>query len=117
MTFAKVASVMYFVNEPRTAASWYAKHLFGGISLQEEAGFSCVQVGGVEVGFHPAEDGKNPPGGGSVVYWRVENFLSTREALLAAGCEPWRGPLRLTPTRIICQLRDPFRNIIGLESS
>jgi len=117
MIFAKIASVMYFVDEPYAAGSWYAKHLFGGIWLQEEAGFFWLEVGGVEVGFHPTDDAKNPPGGGAVVYWRVENLTGTREALLAAGSEPWRGPLRLSPTRIICQLRDPFRNIIGLEGS
>ena len=117
MTFARVASVMYFVDEPPTAGAWYAKHLFGGISLREDAGFVWLEVGGVEVGFHPKDEAKNPPGGGAVVYWWVENFVRTREVLLAAGCAAWRGPLRLTQTRVICQLRDPFGNIMGLEGS
>jgi hypothetical protein len=37
--------------------------------------------------------------------------------MLRAGCESWRGPLRLSPERRICQLRDPFGNIFGLDGA
>jgi len=105
---------MYFVNDPQAAASWYAEHLFSGVSVQEESGFFWFETGTIEVGFHPS-DQKNPAGGGAVVYWRVENFGRSRDAMLQGGCESWRGPLVISPTRVICQLRDPFGNIIGLE--
>jgi predicted enzyme related to lactoylglutathione lyase len=108
---------MYFVDDPQVAASWYAKHLFNDVRVQQESGFFWFEAGTIEVGFHPSNDEKNPAGGGSVVYWRVENFDRSRDALLRAGCESWRGPLGLSPERRICQLRDPFGNIFGLEGA
>ena len=115
MADLKAVSVMYFVDDPQAAAFWYAKHLFNDVRIQEESGFFWFETGTVEVGFHPSDE-KNPAGGGAVVYWQVEALDRSRDALLRAGCEPWRGPLRLSPERVICQLRDPFGNIIGLEA-
>ena len=108
---------MYFVDEPQAAASWYAMHLFSDVPVQEKSGFFWLETGTMEVGFHPSNDEKNPAGGGSVVYWRVENFDRIRDAMLQAGCKPWRGPLRLSSERQICQLRDPFGKVLGLEGA
>jgi hypothetical protein len=107
-------SVVYFVKDPQAAAFWYAKHLFGDAPVQEESGFFWLDAGSIEVGFHPS-DQKNPAGGGAVVYWQVENFSSSRDLMLQSGCESWRGPLAISPKRVICQLRDPFGNIFGLD--
>ena len=116
MTAARAVSVVYFVKDPQAAASWYATHLFSGVSVHQESGFCWLDSGTIEVGFHPSDE-KNPAGGGAVVYWQVENFDESRDAMLRAGCEPWRGPLVISQKRVICQLRDPFRNIIGLEGA
>jgi hypothetical protein len=113
---AKAVSVMYFVNDPRAAASWYATHLFNDAPVQEDSGFFWLDTGIIEVGFHPS-DQKNPAGGGTVVYWQVENFGRSRDAMLRGGCEAWRGPLVISQKRVICQLRDPFGNIVGLEGT
>jgi len=114
---ARAVSVMYFVNDPLAAASWYAKHLFSDVLVQAGSGFFWLDTGIIEVGFHPSDDEKNPAGGGAVVYWKVEHFGRSRDAMLQAGCESWRGPLVISPQRVICQLRDPFGNIIGLEGA
>jgi predicted enzyme related to lactoylglutathione lyase len=114
---AKAVSVMYFVDDPKAAAAWYAAHLFRDVLIQEEAGFVWFDTGAIEVGFHPSHDEKNLPGGGSVVYWQVENFGPTLKAMLQDGCKSWRGPLQISPSRTICQVRDPFGNIIGLEGT
>ncbi len=71
---------------------------------------------GVELGFHPVDDERNPRGGGSpVVYWGVEDLDQVRERLLAAGCAHHRGPLTIEPGRRIAQLRDPFGTVVGIE--
>jgi predicted enzyme related to lactoylglutathione lyase len=116
VTAAKAVSVMYFVKDPRAAASWYATQLFNDAQVQEESGFCWLDTGPIEVGFHPSSQ-KNPAGGGAVVYWKVENFDRSRDAMLRGGCEAWRGPLLISSKRLICQLRDPFGNIIGLEGA
>jgi hypothetical protein len=107
-------SVVYFVRDPQAASVWYAKHLFSDAPIQEESGSFWLDAEGIEVGFHPSDE-KNSAGGGVVVYWKVKNFRQTRDAMLRDGCEAWRGPLVISENRVICQLRDSFGNIVGLE--
>lgn len=108
-----VRAVMAFVDEPELAARWWSELL--GLEHEVEDGFAWVDVEGVELGFHPADDERNPRGASPVVYWRVDDLDAARARLLAAGCEHWRGPLEVGPARRICQLRDPFGTIVGLD--
>jgi uncharacterized glyoxalase superfamily protein PhnB len=113
-----VRAVMIFAEDPRAAATWYAAALGGGelTVLPGPAGeFVLFMLGELEVGFHPADPQKNPPGGSPVVYWAVSSLSQARCALLAAGASPHRGPLVVDSGRSICQLRDPFGGIFGLD--
>ncbi|HEX2073361.1 MAG TPA: hypothetical protein VHF92_06215 [Geodermatophilus sp.] len=71
--------------------------------------------GGVELAFHPPDDERNPRGGSPVVYWSVPDLDAARGMLLTAGAVPHRGPLEIARGRQICQLKDPFGLIIGLD--
>ncbi|WP_245205794.1 VOC family protein [Kitasatospora sp. RG8] len=77
--------------------------------------YAWVERGGVELGFHPADDERNPRGGSPIVYWSVDDVDQVRERLLAAGCSHHRGPLRIEPGRRIAQLIDPFGTVIGID--
>ncbi|MFJ2577164.1 VOC family protein [Kitasatospora aureofaciens] len=78
-------------------------------------GYAWVEHDGVELGFHPVDDERNPRGGSPVVYWSVGDVDRAREWLLSAGCEHHRGPLQIEPGRRIAQLRDPFGTVIGID--
>jgi len=107
---------MFFVADPQAVCRWWATHLGGvGSSPAHEDGFWWFDHRGIEVGFHPQDPDRNPVGGSPVVYWAVEDLVAERDRLLAAGCSPHRGPLRVTATRSICQLVDPFGNTVGLD--
>ena len=77
--------------------------------------YAWFYVDGIEYGFHPADDARNPRGGSPVVCWFVESHDAARGRLLAAGCAPHRGPLRVDGNRQISQLVDPFGTIFGLD--
>ena len=49
------------------------------------------------------------------MYWAVPNLDATRAALLTAGAVHHRGPLQIAQGRRICQLKDPFGVIVGLD--
>jgi predicted enzyme related to lactoylglutathione lyase len=106
---------MFFAEEPETCGRWWAEHLAGGIELQVVGDFCCFDVGGVEIGFHPADTDRNPRGGSPVVYWTAMDVHAQRQAFLDAGCTPHRGPNDVEPGRRICQLVDPFGNVFGLD--
>jgi predicted enzyme related to lactoylglutathione lyase len=108
-------AVMIFVDQPEQVAAWWAEHLGHRNDPYAHDGFWCYQHDGVEVGFHPSDPLKNPPGASVVVYWTVDDLRLVRERLLNCGCTPHRGPRRLGPERQICQLVDPFGNVFGLD--
>ena len=115
-----IAQVVVFVEEPSAAASFWAEALEAPWRLAD--GGALVDLGFVELFFHPVDhettasgEEKNPRGGSTVVYLAVEQLDVARTRLLAAGCELWRGPIEIGKGRRICQLRDPFGTIWGLD--
>jgi predicted enzyme related to lactoylglutathione lyase len=111
-----IRAVMFFAADPRACCRWWAEHLGGASKTHVEAGGFCwFEVSGVEVGFHPADEDRNPVGGSPVIYWAVDDLERRRSEFLQAGCTAHRGPLDIAAERRICQLRDPFGNIFGLD--
>ena len=109
---------MVFADDPEASARWWGKTLGAEVHVDRDGTsvFAWIDTsGGVELGFHPADDERNPRGGSPVVYWAVESVNATREALLARGCTHHRGPLDIGAERSICQLTDPFGTVFGLD--
>jgi len=52
---------------------------------------------------------------GQVAYWQVEYFDDALERAKHQGAELYRGPLkREEDGQYMCQVKDPFGNLIGL---
>ncbi|MCX4791920.1 VOC family protein [Streptomyces sp. NBC_01221] len=117
ISFGGVRTVMVFADDPERSARWWASVL--GTEVHFDAAgasvYAWVDVGDIELGFHPADPVNNPPGASPVVYWSVDNVAAVRQRLLAAGCTHHRGPLAVDDTRTICQIKDPFGTVIGLD--
>lgn len=109
---------MLFADDTRAVAAWWAA-AFGAerVDVEEHAQgpFVFFETGDIEFGFHPADPKKNPLGGSPVVYWSVSSVGSAREQLLGRGAQHHRGPIAVDDHRSICQLRDPYGNIFGLD--
>jgi predicted enzyme related to lactoylglutathione lyase len=110
-----VQAVMYFVADPEQACSWWAEHVAVGAETHHEGPFWWFGESGVEVGFHPEDQTRNPRGHSTVVYWSVDDLDDRRQRLLDAGCTSHRGPLVVERGRRICQLIDPFGICFGLD--
>lgn len=111
-----VRSVMIFAQEPKVVAYWWADLLecpIGRVSFED--GFVGFDVGDTEFGFHPADATKNPVGGSSVVYLRVEAHAAAIARAESKGALLHRGPLAISASRSIAQLIDPFGNVFGLD--
>jgi len=117
LLFKRVSTVMTFAEDPEAAARWWAGLLGADVQLDTDGTsvYAWIELGGIEVGFHPADDARNPRGGSPVVYWAVDDLDAARRHLLDAGATHHRGPLQVTPGRRICQLSDPYGTIVGLE--
>ncbi|KIF73924.1 glyoxalase [Streptomyces sp. 150FB] len=116
--FKNVRTVMVFAKDPEASADWWCRLLGTPVKTEVSdtgAVYAWGEIGGVELGFHPADDERNPRGGSPVVYWEVDDVDQARDWLLAAGCEHHRGPLTIERGRRIAQLRDPFGTIVGID--
>src|SRR5690348_1576516 len=115
---ARVAMIMLFAEDTHAVGAWWAAAF--GVELIEvephpQGDFVFFDAAGVELGVHAADPLKNPLGGSPVVYFSVPSVAAAREQLLADGAEPHRGPLAVSESRSVCQLRDPFGNVFGLD--
>jgi uncharacterized protein len=115
--FRHVAEIMYFVPDPRTAAEWYS-NLFGiKITVLDNSDNFFIQVGNQEVWFHQA-DSKVPSGAaGHVAYWQVDDFDAVLERAMQLGAMLYRGPLDRQDGSYMCQVKDPYGNLIGFIGS
>jgi predicted enzyme related to lactoylglutathione lyase len=115
-----IAQIVVFVGQPPAAARFWGELLEAPYGPAD--GGALVELPFAELFFHPTDDErapsgevKNPWGSSTVVYLAVDDFDATRERLIEAGCMPWRGPIEIEGGRRICQLRDPFATVWGLD--
>jgi predicted enzyme related to lactoylglutathione lyase len=83
----------------------------------EEDAFCWFVASGTEYGFHPADDDRNPLGGTPVVYLASSDFEASMDRAMVFGATKHRGPLVLSPARVIAQLVDPFGNVFGIDGT
>ncbi|QQE67075.1 glyoxalase/bleomycin resistance/dioxygenase family protein [Leptolyngbya sp. BL0902] len=111
--FSGVAEVMYFVSDPKLAAEWYSRFFDIEITVLANPDYFFVKVGEQEVWFHQADD-KVPSGvAGHVAYWQVDDFDAVLERAITLGAVLYRGPLDRKDGSYMCQVKDPFGNLIG----
>ena len=109
-----VQAMMFFCADPRASAHWWADLL--NASVCEQDGFCWLElVDGLELGFHPEDALKNPPGASTVPYLLCTDLEATIAAIQAAGGSLHRGPLVINATRRIAQVQDPFETVVGLD--
>jgi predicted enzyme related to lactoylglutathione lyase len=118
LTGSRVTALMLFAEDTHAVANWWAA-AFGIDRLEVEehsqGDFVFFNASGIEVGVHAADPKKNPLGGSPVMYFSVSSVETARDAMIELGATPHRGPLVVDRSRSICQLRDPFGNVFGLD--
>lgn len=118
--FDGVQSVFFFVFDVVEAANWYSKLLNLPVKYFNSDGkikAAIIQVGRVETFFHPADAKMSPGSAGQVAYWRVNDFAKALDKANQHGATLYRGPLVIEDNRAICQMRDPFNNLFGMQGS
>jgi predicted enzyme related to lactoylglutathione lyase len=112
--FCGVAEVMYFVPDCKSAAEWYSRFFNIEITVLDNPDHFLIKVGEQEVWFHQADD-KVPAGAaGHVAYWQVDDFEVVLKQAIKLGAILYRGPLDRKDGNYMCQVKDPYGNLIGL---
>ncbi len=95
---------------------WYQKAFPGAeVVVIPEYDFKVLQIGCFTIEVVRSDD-KVPSGrSGTVLYWRVDDLLKEVDRFTALGAELYRGPINIEHGLAMCQLSDPFGNLIGLR--
>jgi predicted enzyme related to lactoylglutathione lyase len=113
--FSAIVELMFFVPDRRKAAEWYSRLFDTPITQMEEPEYYFICVGGIGVWFSQEDEKVASGTAGEVAYWRVESFAEALGRAEALGAALYRGPLlREEDGLTMCQVRDPFGNLIGL---
>jgi predicted enzyme related to lactoylglutathione lyase len=113
MTLQSLDHVVMFVPAVRAAAEWYSSALGLPIAVLDD-NFAYIQVGSSQLCFHVADAKADAGHHGQVAYWRVSSLAGTCARLERAGGSLFRGPLDIGSEDRVCQIADPFGNLLGL---
>jgi predicted enzyme related to lactoylglutathione lyase len=111
-SFLGLRTVVYHVADLEKAKNWYAE------VLQFDPYFDTpyyvgFNVGGFELGLHPAESIDNGIGN-NVAYWGVPDAAMELARLVSLGASP-RSELQEVGNGInVAEVVDPFGNVLGI---
>ncbi|TYP88992.1 VOC family protein [Blastococcus xanthinilyticus] len=114
--FGPVVDVFCFVPDLAAATTWYTARL-GAPPARRSRRLVSFDLGGSRLTLHVA-DGYNSGGpDGCVAYWDVEDVDRVAEEWIGQGAAVHRGPTTVGTGERLCQLRDPFGNLIGVRQA
>ena len=111
-----ILTSLLFVENIKKSQAFYEK-LFNLKALETSEIFCSFKFEQTYFNLHLADLRSPISKGGSVSYFELEDFDSFMKHALSLEMKVYRGPLFIKETgRRICQLEDPFGNVIGVEA-
>jgi predicted enzyme related to lactoylglutathione lyase len=106
-------TAIYHVPDMERAKAWY-RTLLGVEPYFDQPFYIGFNVGGFELGLHPASE-RTPAGlGGVVTYWGVERMSEFWPRVLALGAQVVSSPADVGEGIQVALVADPFGNPLGL---
>jgi predicted enzyme related to lactoylglutathione lyase len=102
------------VSDIKKGLVWYRK-AFPNSIVKEVNGFTFLDVNGFSLEMVLADEKVGSGKNGSVTYWEVTNLKFEILRFNKIGSEVYRGPMDIGNGIGMCQVTDPFGNLIGLR--
>jgi len=106
-------TAIYYVDDLALANSSFVSVL-GVEPYYDSPYYIGFNVGGFELGLHPANGPKKPGPGGVETYWGVENMAQAWPRLLSLGAKALDQPNDVGEGILVAAVADPFGNVLGL---
>ena len=110
----KLVALMIHVSEPHEARAWYQEAFPDAQPVLNVPGLEALLLGDVQLEFVPSDEKVSSGPAGTVAYWHVPEFNAALAALQSRGATLYRGPMDIEDGQVICQVRDPWGNCIGI---
>jgi predicted enzyme related to lactoylglutathione lyase len=110
------AALLVHVRDWETGFSWYREAFPDAMVIElPDYGFRTLRVGSFTIEVVRSDE-KVPSGkSGTVMYWAVEDLMDAIERFGRLGADIYRGPIQIENGLGMCQVADPFGNLIGLR--
>lgn len=96
--------------------TWYQKAFPMAEAIYlAEFNFTLLKIGDFQIEIVQADEKVHASNHGVVLYWYFENLSHICQHLESLGATLYRGPLAIENGLSMCQMKDPFGNLIGLK--
>lgn len=106
-------SHVMFVDDLAAATAWY-REVLGKEPYFDTPYYVGFNVGGYELGLHPASETQRPGVGGGRAYWGVEDCAAEIARLVELGATALEPAQAVGGDIVIGAVRDPAGNALGV---
>lgn len=107
---------MIHAGDWQRAYEWYRSAFPNAKEVRiKEYDFKYLKVDNIALEIVQADEKVSAGTAGTVVYWHTNDFDGRLKYLLDLGAELYRGPKIIEKGKRMCQVKDPFGNLIGLR--
>lgn len=109
-------AVLIPVPDVSAALDWYRLALPDARLLRFDGDAPAIlDLNGFSIELVPSDEKVSHGKCGTVLYWSVANIDAVIKRLQSMGATLYRGPLPIENNLSMCQLEDPFGNLIGFR--
>ncbi|MDF4485450.1 glyoxalase/bleomycin resistance/dioxygenase family protein [Vibrio parahaemolyticus] len=110
------SAVLVHVPDVAKGLEWYKKAFPEAVPVYHpDFDFTALDLNGFSLEIVQADKKVGAGKSGTVVYWSVDNLRVALALFKELGACLYRGPMEIEDGLSMCQVEDPFGNLIGLR--
>ncbi|CDG17070.1 Var1 [Xenorhabdus doucetiae] len=112
----KPATLLIPVPDVEAGLAWYKRAFPAArVVYVAEFDFTVLEIGDFSLDIVQADKKVNSGQQGTVLYWSVPSLYAAIQHFQTLGASLYRGPIKIDNGLGMCQVKDPFGNLIGLK--
>ena len=109
-------AVLIHVSDVQLGFEWYKTAFPAAVEDKlEGCPLSVLRFNGFSIEIVLADEKVSSGKRGTVLYWSVDHLTDSLERFYSLGAKLYRGPMDIEDGLSMCQVEDPFGNLIGLR--
>ncbi|HBC3888501.1 TPA: glyoxalase/bleomycin resistance/dioxygenase family protein [Vibrio parahaemolyticus] len=112
------SAILVHVPDVTKGLEWYKKAFPEAVPIyHSDFDFTVLDLNGFSLEIVQADEKVGTGKNGTVIYWSVGNLCLALAHFEALGAYLYRGPMAIENGLSMCQVEDPFGNLIGLRGT
>ncbi len=112
----KPIALLIHVQDVQAGIEWYKRAFpFAQPTYIEEFDFTVLELDGFSLEIVQADSKVDAGKKGTVLYWSVPSLETSMAHFEQLGATLYRGPMVIENGFGMCQMEDPFGNLLGLR--